>query len=91
MLVMYIAWLIVNRRPTVEAEHEHPASPEGPAAPPASPSRRARWFDIVDTASVDLHRDEYKDDVSDLIDDQERDRRLKGRARFFWKLYYLVA
>lgn len=89
MLVMYIAWLAIKRLPTLNAEVNFPAPSEVPLHPPAP--RRLRWHDLVDTAAVDLTRDEHKDDVNDTIEDQERDRRLQGRGWVFWKLFYFVA
>ena len=91
MLVMYIAWLVINRLPTLNAEASFRASSQAALSPLEPTPRRLRWFDLVDTATVDLTRDEHKDDVDDLIEDQERARRLQGRAWVFWKLYYFVA
>ena len=88
MLVMYVAWLLINRAPGPSVETESAATPE---EPPSQNPRRVRWFDLVDTVNVDLFRDEHQDDVNDLIEDQERDRRLKGRVNWFWKLYYIMA
>ena len=90
MLVMYLAWLFINRIPAHRKAQGAAAATD--ALTPSSPvPRRMRWFDLVDTANVDLFRDEHKDDVTDLIEDQERDRRLNGRLRWFWRLYYTVA
>ena len=91
MLVMYLAWLIINRIPIHRKAHARATDGDAPLSPSAPAPRRVRWFDLVDTEHVDLFRDEHKDDVNDLIEDQERDRRLKGRAWWFWKLYYYVA
>lgn len=90
MLVMYTTWLIINRIPTTKTGAAEPAISEEPLSL-TEPPRRARWFDLVDIANVDLFRDEHKDDVEDRIEDQERERRLKGRTKWFWKLYYFVA
>ena len=89
MLVMYLAWLVIKRIPTLRTEDVNAA--DSPLPSSSMSPRRGRWFDLVDTASVDLFRDEHKDDVTDLIEDQERDRRLNGRLRWFWRLYYTVA
>lgn len=93
MLVMYLAWLFINRIPIFKSKTADPsdAPPSPSTSAPAPVPRRVRWFDLVNTANVDLLRDEYKDDVSDFIEDQERERRLKGRTRWFWRLYYYVA
>lgn len=87
---MYLAWLFINRIPALKAKHTAPSSDE-PLSPTAPAPRRVRWFDLVDTANVDLYRDEHKDDVNDTIEDQERERRLSGRGGWFWRLYYYVA
>ena len=89
MLVMYVAWLAIKRIPARRSEDD--AAADAPLSPDALAPHRVRWFDLVDTANVDLFRDEHKDDVGDLIEDQERDRRLNGRTKWLWKLYYTTA
>ncbi|EKM54159.1 uncharacterized protein PHACADRAFT_97068 [Phanerochaete carnosa HHB-10118-sp] len=93
MLVMYLAWLFINRTPVLKGrEADASDAPPSPStSTPAPVPRRVRWFGLIDTANVDLFRDEHKDDVHDQIEDQERDLRLKGRARWLWRLYYYLA
>ena len=89
MVVMYIVWITFKRLP----QHKGVIDPEfvgSSDTPPISP-KRVRWFDLVDISTVNLHRDEYEDAVDDLIEDQERDRRMKGRIRWLWRLYYTIA
>jgi amino acid transporter, AAT family len=92
MIVMYLAWLsltqISRRKVKVNStENEDVAESSLSAGVPKS----TRWFDIVDTAKVDLYHDEYQDEVLDQIDDQKREYRLSGKSRWFWQLYYIVA
>lgn len=47
--------------------------------------------DIVDTRTVDLHVDEYHEDTDDQLDDETREKRLSGKWRLLWRLYYLLA
>lgn len=90
MIVMYLAWLVLKRIPYKKSQAiALPIDAED--IPVSIAPARSRWLDLVDTAEVDLHRDEHKDDAEDLVDDQERDRRLRGRAKLFWRVYYLAA
>lgn len=64
-------------------------SPTTPLAPYRSP-RRVRWFDLVDTKTVDLYRDEHEETVMDQLEDEEREARLSGKWRWWWRLFYIV-
>ncbi|KAI0322347.1 amino acid permease/ SLC12A domain-containing protein [Amylostereum chailletii] len=79
MLVMFIAWSLVHRSPAVHDEVV------------VSTRRVRQWSDIVDLATVDLRRDEYSDVEDDVVDDQEKERRQKGRMAWAWRIYYLLA
>ncbi|KAI0270056.1 amino acid permease-domain-containing protein [Gloeopeniophorella convolvens] len=48
-------------------------------------------FDFVDSASVDLYRDEHDEAQVDKREDEVREARVRGRVRWAWKAYYLVA
>ena len=98
MIIMYLAWLILKRMPLhlhkshSESEDSLPAAPS--ATTPLSPyrvPRRVRWFDLVDTQTVDLYRDEHQETEADTTEDEERAVRLSGRWRWLWQLYYIVA
>lgn len=54
-------------------------------------TRLRKVTDIVDTRTVNLHLDEYHEDTDDHLDDETREKRLSGKARLLWKLYYLLA
>lgn len=90
MLIMYLAWLFLKRQPYKKAQAIAlpPDIDDGGARPP---NAGVRWLDLVDTAEVDLHRDEYADEAADLVDDQKREKRLRGRAWWAWRVYYLAA
>ncbi|GJE95838.1 amino acid permease [Phanerochaete sordida] len=97
MIVMYLIWLFVNRIPVIKSKLADIAGANDEVPPSPSTStvalapRRVRWFDLVDTSTVDLFKYEHHDSVDDLIEDQERERRLKGRSRWLWQLYYYMA
>lgn len=97
MLVMYAAWMLV-KSPAARLP-AGPLLPESPtSSTPLSASRRAghrrrtasRWWhsDLVDVNTVDLIRDEHQEEVVDKADDEERERRVHGKARLLWKIYY---
>ncbi|KAI0633293.1 amino acid permease-domain-containing protein [Trametes polyzona] len=97
MIIMYFAWMIIMRPAS---------SPVLPASPPPlndevveTPRRpgivrrtwkRVTYHDSVDVRTVDLRRDEHEEEPEDLIDDQKREAKLKGRWRYFWKVYYAI-
>ena len=97
MLFMYTLWVSLHRIPALKRIFLIPTEPiEEDDEPTTStstskPPKRVRWFDLVDTVKVDLYVDEHHDEAIDHIDDQEREQRLSGRFRWFWKVYYLVA
>ncbi|KAH8998423.1 amino acid permease-domain-containing protein [Lactarius akahatsu] len=57
---------------------------------PASPRPAQPFFDFVDVARVDLYHDEHDGQV-DEHEDEVRAQRLRGRARWAWAAYYLIA
>ncbi|KAI0930648.1 hypothetical protein AcV5_007307 [Taiwanofungus camphoratus] len=92
MLVMYIGWILFRRPLSLPDDETRPLLPASPATPLLrSPHRRSKYSDLVDIAAVDLRRDEYEEEETDKRDDEERERRLKGRLGLLWKLYYWVA
>jgi hypothetical protein len=50
-----------------------------------------QFFDFVDVTRVDLYNDEHEDGQVDKHEDEARAQRLRGRARWAWTVYYLVA
>lgn len=88
MALMYILWLLVRR------VRHLPASATATTPPPTSPlvTRPAQpFFDFVDVTRVDLYHDEHEDEQVDKHEDEARAQRLRGRARWAWAVYYLVA
>lgn len=92
MIVMYLVWLTLNQVVRRKERLDNPASDDVAGSSVSSDvPKSTRWFDIVDSAKVDLYQDEYQDEVLDQIDDQQREYRLNGKSRWFWRLYYIVA
>jgi AAT family amino acid transporter len=86
MALMYTLWLLVRRMrhppaslstsPLISLQMTRPAQP---------------FFDLVDVTCVDLYHDEHEDGQVDKHEDEERAQRMRGRARWAWAVYYLVA
>lgn len=82
MIVMYLAWMII-KRPDPNALASSNST--------ATPTRRKWWTsDLVDINTVDLLREEYEEQAVDEEDDQKMEKRLKGRSRWAWRVYYWV-
>ncbi|EEB94786.1 hypothetical protein MPER_06345, partial [Moniliophthora perniciosa FA553] len=101
MLVLTIAWMLI-RRPN-ESKRRRPFIHSPDDSSPLTPllgvdgtddqyKKRKWWYhDLVDVDSVNLYRDEYGDDLEvDKLDNERRNRRLKGKARILWTLYYWI-
>ena len=103
MIVMYLAWLLIKRIPLhLHKANDYEESIPSPAIPPATSAaatplapyrapRHVRWFDLVDTKTVDLFRDEHEESAVEELEEEERATRLAGRWRWAWHVYYLVA
>ncbi len=105
MLVMYFSWLYLKRArrsergrtnqvPTTVREvgvSTAVASITTPLLSAQSTGVHWRFHDLVDTETVNLHRDEYEDNEEDIVDDEERKARLGGDKRWLWSLYYWLA
>lgn len=99
MIVMYLGWFLFSKSASSSYslfdDRTSPLTSPTDRTPllrsdsPISP-RRAKYHDIVDTWEIDLHRDEYQEEEEDLVDDVEREARLKSRAGWLWRLYYWV-
>jgi hypothetical protein len=42
----------------------------------------------VDVTTVDLIKDEYGEEETDIIDEDDRDERIKGKVGLLWRIYY---
>ncbi|KAF9070829.1 amino acid permease-domain-containing protein [Rhodocollybia butyracea] len=102
MVVMYVVWLILKRSPDTRSPSQRPlvqgnrrsSSKNNRGARSASQRWYNDWFDVVDIHTVDLYRDEYEAGEEDLVEDEERQKRLKNTnmaQRTLWRLYYLFA
>ncbi|KIJ67545.1 hypothetical protein HYDPIDRAFT_84867 [Hydnomerulius pinastri MD-312] len=105
MIFMYITWMLAKRSFAPTPELACPTStPGNPSSEPPDESTplictgtRGRGstyrsaFDIVDINTVDLHQDEYAEDIDDEAEGEERAKRVQSRLGFLWRLYYLVA
>ncbi|EPQ57673.1 hypothetical protein GLOTRDRAFT_74590 [Gloeophyllum trabeum ATCC 11539] len=88
MLAMSLAWLLFKGR-RVPQLNESTVALTGEQSD--SKGRIGRFFDIVDTETVNLRIDEYKEDPKDLADESIRAKRLSGSAGWLWRIYYLIA
>ena len=84
MALMYILWLLVRRT------RHHPPS-TSPLISPQMTRPAQPFFDFVDVTRVDLYHDEHEDGQVDKHEDEARAQRMRGRARWAWAVYYLVA
>ncbi|KAH7913180.1 amino acid permease/ SLC12A domain-containing protein [Hygrophoropsis aurantiaca] len=95
MLVMYVTWIVAKRvvstSPGSGNSFSAPAHETTPLIGTGTGGSPSRWFDIVDIQTVDLHKDEYDEDVIDEAEDEKRAKRLQSGARLLWRVYYLVA
>ena len=99
MIVMYLGWFLLNKSASSSYslldDRTSPLTSPTDRTPllrsdsPISP-QRVKFHDMIDTWEIDLHRDEYEDEEEDLVEDVERETRLKGGAGWLWRLYYWV-
>ena len=86
MIIMYLLWTILQRSNAQLSTLPAPSSPDL-----VTPKGRWWYTDTVDTGVVDLRRDEYVQVEEDRHEEEQRDRRFKGRWGYGWRLYYLAA
>ncbi|ETW81683.1 amino acid transporter [Heterobasidion irregulare TC 32-1] len=86
MIIMYLLWTVLQRSNAQLSILPAPSSPDL-----VIPKGRWWYTDTVDTGVVDLRRDEYVEVEEDRHEEEQRDRRFKGRLGYGWRLYYLVA
>jgi len=106
MLIMFLAWLYLKSpSSSSQSSHSHSKSTimgnDADASQPLLPQQnvtntdliphRKHWYsDLVDVDNVDLSRDEYVDEEDDILDDEERTKRVSGRLGVLWTVYYWV-
>lgn len=98
MALMYVIWIVVKRpkaRILGDGAEGRPDDEDATEQTPLFSHRgvKERWrlLDLVDVNTVDLYRDEHKEDTLDLAEDSEREARTAGKWGWFWRVYYLVA
>jgi hypothetical protein len=99
--LMYLLWLVGCRAlraplaapPTSSTMASTAAVAVATTTTTMHPASTRPFFDFVDVSRVDLYRDEHEDAPVDKHEDEDEvhARRLRGRARWAWTLYYLVA
>jgi len=94
MVVMFFTWLFLSRR---ESEQSEGSTSEpllsDPGMDDGIPShldrdKTLKYHDLVNVDTVDLVRDEYDDEEDDVEDENEVTRRLSGKMKLLWTLYY---
>ena len=106
MLIMFLTWLYLqspssssesslsNSKSTVlrnDADASQPLlAQESVINTDLKPHRKHWYSDLVDVDNVDLSRDEYADEEDDILDDEERTKRVSGRLGVLWTVYYWV-
>ncbi|KAI0365662.1 hypothetical protein BV20DRAFT_1038833 [Pilatotrama ljubarskyi] len=98
MIFMYLVWmLLVHPKPSSAPRTVSSDAGAEPVEPPQQKVaiwrrvwRRIAYNDSVDIRTVDLRRDEHEEEPEDLLDDQKREAKLKGKWGWFWKVYYAV-
>ncbi|KAF8973198.1 amino acid permease-domain-containing protein [Flammula alnicola] len=94
IVVMFIAWMVL-KRPTLQISQLSESTPS--ASDHSLPEstlilrnnkKKSRFHDLVDVESVDLYRDEYTEEVVESAAEDEITKRLNGKARLLWSLYY---
>ncbi|PCH43551.1 hypothetical protein WOLCODRAFT_138428 [Wolfiporia cocos MD-104 SS10] len=92
MSLMFLGWIILKQVVcTAELDTSPPVLPATSTTPLLRRKYQWKLHDIVDTSTVDLQRDEYEEGEIDKADDEEREKRLHGRAGLLWRVYYWVA
>ncbi|KAF8813720.1 hypothetical protein BYT27DRAFT_7180470 [Phlegmacium glaucopus] len=91
IIVMFFAWLLFGGRESGSTSDPPPLS--NPGVDGSSPSRlnnrnKIRYHDLVDVDTVDLIRDEYEE--VDTGGEDEIARRLSGKKRLLWTIYYWI-
>ncbi|KAJ6602211.1 amino acid permease-domain-containing protein [Mycena sp. CBHHK59/15] len=91
ILVMYIAWALLSRPDAQPLSPEGSPSPSSPLLSNAQVSRRRDrrlWFsDLVDLRTIDLNSDQYDEDDTDKVDEQQN----RTRTGIWQRLYYWLA
>ncbi|KAF9495287.1 hypothetical protein BDN71DRAFT_1391796 [Pleurotus eryngii] len=90
MLTMYVVWMLV-RRPGADKLALPTDTAMRDNARPSGRSGGLWRSDLVDVHTVDLKRDEHEECEEDKADDEQRQRRMDGKAKALWRFYYWFA
>ncbi|KAI0695946.1 amino acid permease-domain-containing protein [Cerioporus squamosus] len=93
LIVMYVGYMLVRRPRPLSTQTALPTDTEPVPQHPSIPRRVwnvLTYNDQVDIKIVDLRRDEHHEEAEDLADDEQREAKLHGRWRWFWKVYYAI-
>lgn len=90
---MIFAWLLFGGRQSGQSAGSTSDPPlSDPGIDDGNPSRlnrqKIKYYDIVDIDTVDLTRDEYEE--ADTGDEDEIARRLSGKNKILWTVYYWI-
>ncbi|CAA7259169.1 unnamed protein product [Cyclocybe aegerita] len=90
MGIMLLGWILLRNAatPVPPGSSTEPLLSD-PSIPAAPTKKTTRYLDLVDVGTVDLYRDEYHEEgQEDEASEDEITRRLSGKKRLFWSLYY---
>ncbi|KAA1469881.1 hypothetical protein DENSPDRAFT_835560 [Dentipellis sp. KUC8613] len=91
MIVMYVLWMLIRRPEPLSVALPSPSLSPTDDGLDKDKKQRVWWYnDSVDGNVVDLRRDEHDDEEEDKRDDEERNRRLAGKFRWGWRLFYWI-
>ncbi|KAF8627824.1 hypothetical protein AX15_004245 [Amanita polypyramis BW_CC] len=90
MIVMFMLWRKFSLRRQLLDDQDSGRTPLLSGMPETLRTHNFWNGDVVDLDTVDLTRDEYTED-GDNSDDKQQDKRIEGRTRWLWKLYYWLA
>lgn len=87
MFIMCISWLLYTRlRPSLSSEQTPLLSTN------EDTHRNSGRFlsDIADVRSLDLTTDEYEEEETENRGEEERERRLNGKMKYWWQFVYYI-
>ncbi|TFY68382.1 hypothetical protein EVG20_g3571 [Dentipellis fragilis] len=91
MIVMYLLWMLIRKPEPLTIALPSPSLSPSDDGLDKDKKQRVWWYnDNVDGQLVDLRRDEHEEEEVDKSDDEERNRRLAGRFRWGWRLFYWI-
>jgi len=89
MLVMTLVWLLLRRSPSPQSSPTE-ITPLLRSPNPQNVRKWDKYTDLVDVDTVDLNADEYEEGEQDRDDEAKREKRLSGRGKWVWRVYYAL-